>query len=221
MSDPRPFQVEVGIGVPREEVWRAVTEPERIREWFGWDYDGLEDEIRLIFGEHARPVPPDRIEFGDQRFELLSDGARRTIVRAIMPGSLDDADWDDVYDELEEGWRTFLEQLRFRLEVHPGEHERRRTLRLAGTAAGGAVIQALAALGTKEVWHDSLRQHMVVDREGFLAGVAAQRPLADPQAGPLAVTVTAYGLGEGEFAEVRERWSAWWRGLVPDGTVAP
>ena len=57
MSMDKPFRVEVTVDAPRDTVWRALTEPEQIRHWFGWDYDGLEDEIRLIFVEHASLIP--------------------------------------------------------------------------------------------------------------------------------------------------------------------
>ena len=43
MSMDKPFRVEVIVDAPRDAVWRALTEPEQIRHWFGWDYDGLED----------------------------------------------------------------------------------------------------------------------------------------------------------------------------------
>ena len=55
MSMDKPFRVEVSVDAPRDVVWRTLTEPEQIRHWFGWDYDGLDDEIELIFVE-ARPV---------------------------------------------------------------------------------------------------------------------------------------------------------------------
>ena len=38
MTDQRPFRVEVVVEAPREEVWRALTAPERVARWFGWDW---------------------------------------------------------------------------------------------------------------------------------------------------------------------------------------
>ena len=63
MSMDKPFRVEVDVDAPRDVVWRELTEPERIRHWFGWEYDGFDEEIKFIFVDHAKPVPPDRIEF--------------------------------------------------------------------------------------------------------------------------------------------------------------
>ena len=62
MSMDKPFRVEVTVDAPRDEVWRALTEPERIKHWFGWEYDGLDDEVQLIFVDHATHFPPERIE---------------------------------------------------------------------------------------------------------------------------------------------------------------
>ena len=61
MSMDKPYRVEVTVDAPRDEVWRALTEPEQIRHWFGWEYDGLEGEIELIFRAHeAPPARPHR-----------------------------------------------------------------------------------------------------------------------------------------------------------------
>jgi len=62
MSMDKPYRVEVTVDAPRDVVWRELTEPERVRHWFGWEYDGLEEEIKVIFSEHAKLLPPDRIE---------------------------------------------------------------------------------------------------------------------------------------------------------------
>ena len=62
MSMDKPFRVEVTVDAPRDVVWRELTESERIRHWFGWEYDGLDDEIKQIFEEHAEAASarPDR-----------------------------------------------------------------------------------------------------------------------------------------------------------------
>ena len=73
MSMDKPFRVEVTVDAPRDVVWRELTEPEQIRHWFGWEYDGLEDEIQLIFVEHATLRPPDRIELSADGLIELED----------------------------------------------------------------------------------------------------------------------------------------------------
>jgi hypothetical protein len=202
--EPKPFEVETVVDAPRDVVWRSFTSPELIHQWFGWDYDGLEGEIRYIFVERSKPEPPDRIvgENG-HTIELLADG-ERTIVRVTMPGDLSDAKWDDIYGGEEEGWRTFFEQLRFYLERRSGSGPRR-TIYLAGTGSGQAAAHALL---TGEVWCESRYQRMTVDADGLLLGVAAQQPM--DAKGPVSLTVTTYGLDDAAFAEQEKRWTARW-----------
>ena len=66
MSEPVLF--DVVIAAPADTVWRALRDRTEIRRWFGWDYDGIDDEI-----------------------------------------------------DINEGWLTFMQQLRFMLERHPGQ----------------------------------------------------------------------------------------------------
>lgn len=144
MSWDKPFRVEVEVDAPRDVVWRELTEPERIRHWFGWEYDGLDDEIKFIFVEHAKPVPPDRIELvqgGETELVSLGD---RTLIRVVKPGDLDAAEWQDVYGDIEEGWITFFNQLRFKLAR--GGRERHMLVRT------GSVVPSSVAL-EGEPWH--------------------------------------------------------------------
>ena len=125
MSMDKPYRVEVTVDAPRDVVWRALTEPEQIRHWFGWDYDGLDEEIEFIFVKHATLRPPDRIEMSeDGLIELEAAGPNRTVIRATKPGDLDAAEWRDVYGDIEEGWITFFNQLRHRVARHPDSNRR-------------------------------------------------------------------------------------------------
>ena len=218
MGELKPFRIETLINAPLETVWRALTEPDRARDWFGWDHDGLEAEIRYILVDHAELFPPERIGLAvGQEIQLVADGDHRTVVRAVLPGSLDDAEWEDLYDAIEEGWRTFLEQLRFLLERQPGGG--RRTVYLSGSATGKEVLAAVEALGGTEVWHESRYQKMIVAPDGGLVGVGAQQPLDAAEAGPVSVTVGSYGLDDAGFDELRERWAERWRTVARDPQV--
>lgn len=219
-EETRPYRVEVTVRAPHETVWRALTEPEQVRQWFGWDYDSLDAEIHEIFVDGAEPHPPGRIEFGSgDTIELDSgsdDAGAYTVVRVVKPGSLDAAEWADIYDGMEEGWRTFFEQLRFRLERQPDG--RRRTVFLTGNAAAPGILAALEPFAEQR-WHDSRFQRMLLDGAGRLIGFAAQQPLDGTESGPVSVVVTTYDLTDAAFAEVRDEWAAWWRGLVEDAEV--
>ena len=45
--------VEVTVPAPADAVWAALRDPKQITNWFGWDTDGLKDEIDFIFVTHA------------------------------------------------------------------------------------------------------------------------------------------------------------------------
>src|SRR4051794_30107756 len=124
MSYEQGFCVEVVVMAPREVVWRALTDPTEINRWFGWDYDGIGEEIRMFFVDGVTLAPPDRIVLGmEQTIEVVAYGPR-TVVRVVRPGPLAHASSDDLYDELIRGWHGFFVQLRHYLERHPGEDRR-------------------------------------------------------------------------------------------------
>src|SRR4051794_1535746 len=102
MSMDKPFRFEVAVDAPRDEVWRALTEVEQIRHWFGWEYDGLDAEIKLYFVDHATLSPPSRLDFGNDSFiELEPLEGDRTLVRVVKPGDVSALEWKDVYGGVE------------------------------------------------------------------------------------------------------------------------
>jgi uncharacterized protein YndB with AHSA1/START domain len=220
--DAKPFRVEVVIRTPQIEVWRALTEPDQVRRWFGWDYAGLDDEVELMFVTNAKHEPPGRIlmfEGDDQSaIEVEADGAH-TIVRAVYPASPDDVEFDDAYDQIEEGWRAFLLQLRDYLERHPGK--RRRTIRLTSEAKPIAVLAAVAG----EVEGESRRAspHLsVTTTESYGQGlviVDSSEPLDSADSGRVNITITTYGLDDERFARLRQRWQAILNELAKDVEV--
>jgi uncharacterized protein YndB with AHSA1/START domain len=116
MSDP--VICEVAIAAPADIVWRALRDPSEIRRWFGWDYDGLDDEIDYIFTQQAKADDAARtLDGGEGGLIALEDRGDATVVRVTRAAS-------DGYDEVNEGWITFLQQLRFYLERHPGQERR-------------------------------------------------------------------------------------------------
>ncbi|HTF08723.1 MAG TPA: activator of HSP90 ATPase, partial [Asanoa sp.] len=121
----KPFRVETTVDAPQALVWQHFTESELIGQWFGWDYPGLADEIRQIFVDDVELSPPDRIALGDDQLITLMVGSpTSTTVRIESPGEP-----SGEYDAIEEGWRQFVEQLRFLLARGHGP---RRTLFFQG-----------------------------------------------------------------------------------------
>src|SRR5215510_1969159 len=77
MSDDTRPRIEVTIAAPVEVVSDALRDKDKIRHWFGWDYDGLDGEIDLIFftetveDASARTL---RLHGGDEfRLDLLGE----------------------------------------------------------------------------------------------------------------------------------------------------
>jgi uncharacterized protein YndB with AHSA1/START domain len=121
MSDP--VICEVVIAAPADAVWRALREPGEIRRWFGWDYDGLDEEIEYIFRGEAQVDDAARtLDMGPGGALALEDRGGATVVRVARAATGD-------YDDVNEGWITFVQQLRFYLERHPGQD--RRTVHVA------------------------------------------------------------------------------------------
>ena len=198
MSMDKPYRVEVTVDAPRDEVWRALTEPERIRHWFGWEYDGLNDEIEFIFVKNAVLTAPSHIELGyDGGIDLEEAGPSQTVVRAYKPGDATAEEWKDVYGGIEEGWITFFNQLRHRFAVAPAG--RRRMLVLNGT------LTSLPELpGTP--WHAS-RWQKGADVRGSL-GVVGTRP-----SGEAMLLVSVFDADDETFARLSDEWTAWWESV--------
>jgi uncharacterized protein YndB with AHSA1/START domain len=224
-AEQKPFRVEVVVNAPREVVWHALSEPAELRRWFGWDHPGLEEEIRFIFVDHAHraeregePVIQFEVEgMVPQTIELEADGPR-TVVRIVCPGSMEGTGWEELYDAMEEGWRTFFYQLRHYLELYPGQD--RRTLHLAGDADAVRVRDALAAVAGGGPWHTSRHQWAAPGRDGAaLVGMLSRTPIGDGAPGRVTVTVTGYGLDDEAFGRLRDEWTSRWEGLAENRKI--
>ncbi|PRY31631.1 SRPBCC family protein [Umezawaea tangerina] len=221
-------RIEVTVAAPVDAVWQALRDKEQVRQWHGWDYHGLDDEIDQVFFadvlEEGRAL---RVRGGD-RFTVEPDGEGTLVTLTRAPHG-DDPALDAYYDDITEGWTTFLQQLRFALERQPGVA--RRTLHFAGYAGAVGVEEALGLSGVEgryavdlvgeaaagEVWFRSENQVGVTVEswgEGLLVIARTPPSEAKPHAAVMAVLST-YGLGEVEFGELDARWTAWWAQRYP------
>jgi uncharacterized protein YndB with AHSA1/START domain len=124
MSDPAI--VEVVVTAPADVVWRALREPSEIRRWFGWEYDGLDAEIEYIFRQEAKADDAARVlDGGEGGVISLEERGEQTVVRVTRVGQAG-------YDEINEGWLTFFQQLRFYLERHAGQERRTEHVETSG-----------------------------------------------------------------------------------------
>ena len=135
----RAIERQVLIEAPVEVVWRMITEPDQITQWFA-------DKVELVaepgahgymgFGDQGGPVvvetvdPPTRLSFrwnfprGEEpvagnsmlvEFTLTPEGAERTRLRVVESGH-ELRDWPDeekqrYADEHRGGWAEFLGRL--------------------------------------------------------------------------------------------------------------
>ena len=189
--------IELTLPAEIHDAWPYLRDPALIRRWFGWDYDGLDHEIEVIFLQEAAVDETDHalqwrdgIQDGD-RIELAErsggeasgrdTSGLETILRVFRNPP------PQGFDPIAEGWISFAHQLRFALE-HPGQE--RRTLRLTG----GRIPSELPG----EPYFRTEHQAAAV-ADGALALVAAAPD------GTATLTVTSFGAEPDE-----PRWRAWW-----------
>ena len=96
------------------EVWRHLREPELLHRWFGWHGPEFDSEIAGLSGEFSEVRRDGHdLVIGDHRMALRAAGAD-TELRLDRTGR---SGADDT--EIDEGWVTFLEQLRYVIAVRP------------------------------------------------------------------------------------------------------
>jgi uncharacterized protein YndB with AHSA1/START domain len=207
----KPYFVEVPIRAGRDAVWAATTQPELLRQWFGWDYDGLDAEIRHIFVDEARLVAPERMSWADGSFLEVTGDDDSSVVRAVREGP--EPDYPDAFDAIEEGWRAFLVQLRHLLEARP--EGRRRTLYLTGETTGRQALELVDGgwerVGSRAAW--------IVDPDGHLVVVSGNVPLDEPEAAAMQIVVSTFGLDDDAFAACRDDWAKRWAPMADGAAV--
>src|SRR5262245_8924065 len=130
-------RIEVTIAAAPDAVWTAVRERDRIRHWHGWDIDGLEEEIEVIyFKGFAEDAATHTLTSDTDTIRLYPDGAGTRLVLTRAPFGKN-PEWDAYYDDITEGWTTFMQQLRFAVERHPDDP--RRTVYLSAETSGSPI----------------------------------------------------------------------------------
>ena len=229
--------VEVTVPAPADAVWAALRDPQQIKHWFGWETDGLKDEIDFIFVTHADADEAARtVTFVgvNHRYEVEARGDS-SIVRVVR--SAPAGDWSDVFDGMIEGWISFTWQLAFAFARH--DLQPRRTIFFSGPPRADQLGRSLlgldAAPAAGEPWSGPLgpeksagqvwftaRHQMGVTVDAWGDGllvVVDQPPTEKYPRGSTMLTLTTYGLSEAALADLQTRWQAWWDERFE--TVAP
>lgn len=240
-QDGRQVVADVAIAAPIGAVWKALRDPAQIANWFDWDAPSLAEEIQFIFVHGATADEASHVvQFGEWEGAsdaiALSEVDGLTRLRLLRQGGAA-LDWAGAYHDIAEGWVNFLQQLRLALELHADET--RRTIYLSGPSLPG-VGEPSTELGLGEaaalepgqayaaqldpgdsasgtVWyHTHFQTGLLVEQwgDGLLVisdmGVSPTRPH-----GGGSVLLTTYGLDDADFAELEERWQAWWAKRYP------
>lgn len=125
-----PIRQEILLNAAPDLVWRHLRDPDLILEWHGWEDPGLEAEVQQLYLDTAVVEDEGRVlVLGGHRIRLEpSEGADgpATVLQLTRtpPVSEDEMDWDAIYDDVDEGWATFLHTLQFRLDRHPDDQRR-------------------------------------------------------------------------------------------------
>lgn len=196
--------VELTIAAPPTTVWRALRDPTLIRRWHGWEHEGLTAEIDAVYISGVRAREADGVlEFVglDHRFLVTPAGdGTRLVVDKPAPEEVESDD-DAPYDEIEQGWITFVQQLRYVLERHPGEERATVMLRVGGGAPLTPDAVGLDGGGGLEEWFRT--PHQV----GLLVGDDALLVLVAHPGGGGRLVLSAYGPGRGALEELGSRWA--------------
>lgn len=222
--------VEVTVPAPADAVWAALRDPQKIKDWFGWETDGLKDEIDFIFITHASADEERRIVSFvgvNDRYEVEATGDATSLVRVVR--SAPAGEWSDVFDGMIEGWISFTWQLAFAFARHPGQA--RRTLFFSGPPREDQLARSLLGLdaapaagepwsmplgpdaaASGQVWFTARHQiGVTVDAWGDgLLVVVDQPPSEKRPRGTTMLTLTTYGLDDAALADLQARWQAWW-----------
>ena len=124
LGDRLCLQIERTFQAPIEDVWAAITEPERLARWLGtWRGDPTEGRVmfRMLFeeGAHEDDIeirecrPPERLavtsHVGEQQWHLDVDLSERDGITTLA-FSQPDVDHDDLLS-VGPGWEYYLERL--------------------------------------------------------------------------------------------------------------
>lgn len=213
-----------------KECWPYFREPALVREWHGWEYDGLDAEIDQIYGgatigEDHRTI---NVETHFFNFCDADGGTRVEVHRSPLA---EDSPWVEHLPEIDEGWTSFLQQLRFKLDRH--RSDARRTVFYAGSPEDPTIAPVqwlgLGQVGLQEpgarygatvgpgdgltgtVWFESANQvGVTVDAWGDGLLIASNGPRPGPPYTQGQAILTTYGLADAERQDLIDRWSAWW-----------
>lgn len=183
-DDRRAIELEIEVPGTPEEVWRAIATGPGISSWYV-PHTVEEREggaMTASFGPGPEMQvdgrvfawePPHRFVYGGgesdagMAFEWLVEARAggTCVVRLVNTGFGSGSSWDDQYDQLTEGWKVFMYNLKLHLEHFRGQQ------------ATAVLPMAVWAGAAPDVWTRLLRE-LGID-PGVVAGQALRTTAAD------------------------------------------
>jgi uncharacterized protein YndB with AHSA1/START domain len=128
---------EIEIEATPEDVWQHLTEADKIVRWFAPEVrvePGLGGKLLLSWGPGMEGEAPIHLWEPGHRFGWTETGATpkvvefeieareggTTLLRLVQSGFGEGAKFDDEYEAVNGGWRTFFQILKFGMENHLG-----------------------------------------------------------------------------------------------------
>lgn len=237
-----PIRQELLIAATPEVVWNNLRDPDLIAQWHGWEDPGLEAEVRSLYLDLAVVEEEGtNIVLGGHRMRLEAvpgegddDPATLLHLTRTPPTTDTELDWDAIYEDVDEGWATFLHTLQFRLERHPDDQRRTgfwwgrcidpygpRPVRALGLDVldqlhAGDPYEVTAVTGDElagEVWFRTPHQvGITVEAWGDGLLVLAESPTIYPPHAASMMVASVYGMDdparEGLFERLSKAWAA-------------
>ncbi|MCO1660627.1 SRPBCC family protein [Pseudonocardia humida] len=218
------FEMHLVLPAPPETVWAHLREPELLGRWFGWHHDGFDAELREVFVDAVVVERPGRelVIAGGHRFTVDGHPAGSTLhVSRVSPA--DGSAWDPSWRPIEEGWVTFLQQLRLVLDLDPAAAAgTRHTVMRSGSPRAGLVTDAgpgsawsARLFGPEElagtVWFRTPHQ-LGLRVHGWGDGLLTI--MTDVPGGEGRVVLTTYGRSDDAAAATERDLLRWWAGVT-------
>jgi uncharacterized protein YndB with AHSA1/START domain len=166
----RSIEIEKEVDATPDAVWEAITTDEGLRRWFPLDAKveaGEGGSVWLSWGPGCEGEAPIHMWDPGRRFgwtESYGDDAvgrpirvavdfhiegreGTTVVRLVQSGLSANADWDEMYDALVDGWTYFMFNLGHCFQEHPGRARRMAWARVPTTLDRHGTWDRLAAAG--------------------------------------------------------------------------